>query len=440
MDTTLSLVYEGRVSERPTKRLRKKQSIGGVSRNFHTAWSSYIRGNVVSDHSARIIKNFLLAVLAEGRHHDKIDEMHDTKEEEERSVLGNLTIDKIHQILNAQLKLDKDAKDSDNTEKGSRRLINAMEKTASFWQLPKDVKGQCRLLAKDYCKTMPTESSAPIAARKESTKKSAVLYKGSWKSRYKQWRTEVSSSEKPPYDEQWRCLDSIHRRCELEYNEERIGFINMTDEDPFCNLLHGPPGTGKSRLIMWIRSYFEKVWDWEHGVQFVILAPMNTMANNVGGETMHSWGEIPFARDDGKVNTRNQSAAVDLSSMCLKCEALRFLIIDEIENAGADALAVLEMHVTSAANKKLYPFRPKVRGAMRPRLFGGVNTLVCGDWWQLPPVRQVSLCSNPLKAPSSMSQKMLDIFWSRGRNTIQQLFELVTSGSQLSYKSAVMGP
>jgi SpoVK/Ycf46/Vps4 family AAA+-type ATPase len=82
----------------------------------------------------------------------------------------------------------------------------------------------------------------------------------------------------------------------LEHEEERTNSINSKEEDPSLNLLHGPPGAGKSLLIKWIRSYFETVWDWEHGVQFVILAPMNTMANNVGGETIHAWGEIPFPR------------------------------------------------------------------------------------------------------------------------------------------------
>ena len=139
---------------------------------------------------------------------------------------------------------------------------------------------------------------------------------------------------------------------------------------------------------------------------------------------MHAWGEVPFCMGDKYVGHRNQSAAVDLSTMHLKCEALRWLIIDEIENAGAELLAVLEMHVSSAANKKHYPVRPRTRGPMRPRLFGGINTLLCGDWWQLPPVRQVSLCSNPFRAPSHQAQKMLDMFWTRGPHAIQKLFEL----------------
>ena len=145
-------------------------------------------------------------------------------------------------------------------------------------------------------------------------------------------------------------------------------------------MLHAPPGHGKSQLIECLRSYFETVWDWEYGVQFIILAPMNTMAINVRGDTMHAWGEIPFSVEGAHVGGKSQAEAVDLSSMHLKCEALRFLIIDEVENAGADALGVLEKHVRQAANKEQkYPLRPRQKGVLQPRPFGGINTLLCGD-------------------------------------------------------------
>ncbi len=100
--------------------------------------------------------------------------------------------------------------------------------------------------------------------------------------------------------------------------------------------------------------------------------------------------------------------------MHLKCEGLRLLIIDEVENAGADALGILETHVRQAANKKHYPTRPNQRGAWRPRPFGGINVGLCGDWWQLPPAKQVSLCSNPFVVKSNQAQRMLTMVWSRG--------------------------
>ena len=60
---------------------------------------------------------------------------------------------------------------------------------------------------------------------------------------------------------------------------------------------------------------------------------MNTMAINVGGETMHAWGEIPFCVEGTTVGRKSQAEAKDLSSMFAKCEGLRYIIIDEVENA-----------------------------------------------------------------------------------------------------------
>ena len=69
-------------------------------RNFHKAWAAYIRGNVVSDHAALIIKTFLMAVLAEGQRHDKIDELQESPESHAKVDIADLSINRIHQLLN----------------------------------------------------------------------------------------------------------------------------------------------------------------------------------------------------------------------------------------------------------------------------------------------------------------------------------------------------
>ena len=157
----------------------------------------------------------------------------------------------------------------------------------------------------------------------------------------------------------------------------------------------------------------------EHGVHFMIVAPMNTMAINVGGETLHAWGEVPFAAEGKNIGRKNPATAVDLSSMLLKCEALRWLLVDEVENAGAEALGIVETHMRGAVKKNHYPVRRQRRGGERPRPFGGVNTILCGDWWQLPPVHQISLCSNPFAKDSGQAQRMKHMFWGDGLNTLR---------------------
>ena len=77
----------------------------------------------------------------------------------------------------------------------------------------------------------------------------------------------------------------------------------------------------------------------------MLLAPLNSMAANFDGATLHSFGEIAFKDRKGRTvfNTKKQDD--DVSNMTIKCSALRVLIIDEIEAAGAELLADLEFTV-----------------------------------------------------------------------------------------------
>ena len=69
--------------------------------------------------------------------------------------------------------------------------------------------------------------------------------------------------------------------------------------EPVPMLLHGVPGAGKSRVLKWMRIFFEEVCDFTHGVEFVYLASQNTMAALSGGSTPHSFGDIPFMTKGG---------------------------------------------------------------------------------------------------------------------------------------------
>ena len=51
-------------------------------------------------------------------------------------------------------------------------------------------------------------------------------------------------------------------------------------------------------------------------------------------------------------------ATPDVSSMYVKCEDMRVIVIDRIENFGGEKLSLLETHVSTAARKEMYNFRP----------------------------------------------------------------------------------
>ena len=100
-------------------------------------------------------------------------------------------------------------------------------------------------------------------------------------------------------------------------------------------MIHGFPGTGKSRVISWMRKLMEEGLGWEHGVQFVCLAFQNAMAAQINGNTLHHWTGIPCRAVDG--NTTG-----DRHKQSIKCQALRVVIIDELSMISAELLGSIE--------------------------------------------------------------------------------------------------
>ena len=101
----------------------------------------------------------------------------------------------------------------------------------------------------------------------------------------------------------------------------------------------------------------------------------------------------------------------NMSSMAAKMEWCRFMLIDEIEATAAGDLGELQEHMAEAARDLLYKWRKG--DPSRPRPFGGVNVLMFGDLWQLPPPVKTSICTNPetpLKKTTHHAQGMLNLF------------------------------
>ena len=135
-------------------------------------------------------------------------------------------------------------------------------------------------------------------------------------------------------------------------------------------------------------------------------------ASNVGGATVHSWGQIA-SKDKRGVRIRPQEN-IDPetgSTMSMKCGALRFLLVDEIEAVGADIIGQLEHNVRF--NISIHnPFKYDSDKMQRP--FGGVNTIFLGDLWQLRPTGQVAIMSNPYAQKAletAKAQEAMQIFW-----------------------------
>ncbi len=119
----------------------------------------------------------------------------------------------------------------------------------------------------------------------------------------------------------------------------------------------GKAGTGKSTLIAWLRAVLS--------CNIAVVAPTGVAALNVGGVTIHSFFRFPphlIRSDDVKeVFNRRMYKALDL------------LVVDEVSMVRADLMDGMDLFL-----------RKNGRHADLP--FGGVQLLLVGDLFQLPPV------------------------------------------------------
>ena len=118
----------------------------------------------------------------------------------------------------------------------------------------------------------------------------------------------------------------------------------------------GRAGTGKSTLLSLLRNSTSK--------NAVVLAPTGIAALNVKGQTIHSFFKFPPKMIDPSDITRRRNHYF--------YKKIQLLIIDEVSMVRADMMDTMDL------------FLRINRGVDKP--FGGVQVVVFGDLFQLPPV------------------------------------------------------
>ena len=96
-----------------------------------------------------------------------------------------------------------------------------------------------------------------------------------------------------PTEEQYEVLCRVRDRVKAEREREegsRRQGTSTDDSEPLRGLVHGLPGTGKSKVIFFIRRFFEEALGWKHGNEFLFVAYQNTVAHAMAGETIHTAG------------------------------------------------------------------------------------------------------------------------------------------------------
>ncbi|WP_026965833.1 helix-turn-helix domain-containing protein [Algoriphagus terrigena] len=153
-------------------------------------------------------------------------------------------------------------------------------------------------------------------------------------------------------------------------------FINNTGAPIF---LTGKAGTGKTTFLRDLTRLTHK--------QFVIVAPTGIAALNARGVTIHSQFLLPFGSfiptREAEGNYSDQSGFFTQQTLARRhplnqvrrnvLKAIDLLVIDEVSMLRADILDAIDYRMRSVKRNYQVPF-------------GGIQVLLIGDLYQLPPV------------------------------------------------------
>ena len=135
-----------------------------------------------------------------------------------------------------------------------------------------------------------------------------------------------------------------------------MGILDEIENNHDHIFITGRAGTGKSTLLNLLKNTTRK--------NKAVVAPTGIAALNVGGQTIHSFFKIPPRMINPHELTKRKNHYF--------YKKLQLLIIDEISMVRADVIDCIDIFLRNNRED--------------PRPFGGVQLVVFGDLFQLPPV------------------------------------------------------
>ncbi|TQS36743.1 hypothetical protein Golomagni_02798 [Golovinomyces magnicellulatus] len=202
------------------------------------------------------------------------------------------------------------------------------------------------------------ESKKKLKSKQKLSKKKGDLSKDMAK--YEQLQAKLSVTPLSLSDEQKRVLD-------LVINHSKSVFFT------------GSAGTGKSVLMRAIIAELRKIYAREPD-RVAVTASTGLAACNIGGVTLHSFGGIGLGKDDIPALVRKIKRNPKAKLRWLRTKVL---ILDEVSMVDGELFDKLEGIARALRNNG--------------RPFGGIQLVITGDFFQLPPVPEFGNKSNEIK-------------------------------------------
>ena len=174
---------------------------------------------------------------------------------------------------------------------------------------------------------------------------------------------------------QRQVLYIVHKR-----SRDYIKYLNLRvlkKVAPFYIFLTGGGGVSKSHLIKTIHISLTKVLMHKGGnpekPRILLLAPTGVAAININGITVHT---------DLSINVRSKMYPLNgrqKATLRTRLSVVRFVIIDEISM------------VSNALSYEVHQRLNEIFQCDHNVPFAGLPVLICGDFYQLPPIRGLSI-------------------------------------------------
>ena len=133
--------------------------------------------------------------------------------------------------------------------------------------------------------------------------------------------------------------------------------------------LTGEPGSGKTHVVNEYVAYLRK-----QGIEPAITASTGIAATHIGGMTIHSWSGIGIKT---KLDKRDFNKIISNDYIARRVWRAKVLIIDEISMLPPGTLLMIDAICREI--KKC------------PEPFGGMQAVLVGDFFQLPPIEKKNL-------------------------------------------------
>ena len=165
-----------------------------------------------------------------------------------------------------------------------------------------------------------------------------------------------------------KAKSNLERPAKVFLSEEQQHVLNLVVDKKKSVFFTGSAGTGKSVLMREIISTLRKMYNREPD-RVAVTASTGLAACNVGGVTLHSFAGIGLGKEDApelvRKIKRNQKAKH-------RWMRTKVLVVDEVSMVDGDLF------------DKLETIARQLRNNGRP--FGGIQLVITGDFFQLPPV------------------------------------------------------